>query len=186
MELTQEEEGIPTTHIKGFSIANCPCRIFRRYSMQGINKIAWIDPLEILLHAHGIGIAILRQTAATEGVHVAVRAHYSPEHSAPANSRWFFLYTIRITNQGDEQVQLLSRHWIIVDGTGKSQEVHGPGVVGEQPILAPGQSFEYTSGCPLPTPFGSMTGSYEMVRGEGERFQAAIALFELKQPFALH
>lgn len=124
--------------------------------------------------------------ALTEGVQVQVRAQYSPEHSEPIASRWFFVYTIRITNGSEQNVQLLNRHWVIVDGTGKSQEVRGPGVVGEQPELAPGQSFEYTSGCPLPTPFGSMQGSYEMLRAGGDRFRAAIARFELRQPGALH
>lgn len=132
------------------------------------------------------GYPVSISSASTEGIRVDVRARYSPEHSDPVNSRWFFLYTIRITNEGERDVQLLSRHWVIVDGTGKSQEVRGPGVVGEQPALRPGESFEYTSGCPLPTPFGSMQGSYEMVRGNGDRFQAAIALFELTQPRALH
>ena len=124
--------------------------------------------------------------ATTEGVRVEVRAQYSPDHSKPAESRWFFLYTIRISNESEASVRLESRQWIIVDATGQSQEVRGPGVVGEQPELAPGQSFEYTSGCPLPTPFGSMQGSYEMVREGGQRFQAAIARFELREPGALH
>jgi len=132
------------------------------------------------------GYPIYTSEATTEGVRVDVRAQYSPEHSDPTGSRWFFLYTIRITNESSDAVQLLSRHWVIADSTGKSQEVRGPGVVGEQPQLAPGQSFEYTSGCPLSTPFGSMQGSYEMVRASGERFQAAIARFELRQPRALH
>ena len=81
-------------------------------------------------------------TAVTADVRVDVRARYSDEHSAPAASRWFFLYTIRITNEGDATVQLLNRHWTIVDGTGHTEEVHGPGVVGEQPVLEPGQAFE--------------------------------------------
>ena len=136
--------------------------------------------------SEGPDYPISSSEAVTDGVHVKVRAQYSPEHSEPANSRWFFLYSIRITNEGEHRVQLLTRHWIIVDATGKSQEVRGPGVVGEQPILATGQSFEYTSGCPLPTPFGNMRGSYEMQRPDGTRFRAAIALFDLKQPHALH
>jgi ApaG protein len=124
--------------------------------------------------------------AETAGVIVSVRARYSPEHSSPATSRWFFLYTIRITNAGESAVQLLNRHWTIVDGTGHTQEVHGPGVVGEQPTLEPNTSFEYTSGCPLPTPFGSMAGSFDMQRGDGTQFEAEVALFQLIQPGSIH
>ncbi len=124
--------------------------------------------------------------ALTEGIRVEVRARYSPEHSDPAQSRWFFLYTIRVSNEGETAAQLLNRHWIIVDATGHVEEVRGEGVVGKQPHLEPGQSFEYTSGCPLGTPFGSMSGSYEMQRGDGARFEAEVALFELVQPAAIH
>ncbi len=124
--------------------------------------------------------------ALTGGIRVEVRARYSPEHSDPAQSRWFFLYTIRISNEGEAVVQLLNRHWIIVDGTGHIEEVRGEGVVGKQPTLEPGQSFEYTSGCPLGTPFGSMSGTYEMQRGDGLSFEAEIALFELVLPTAIH
>jgi ApaG protein len=124
--------------------------------------------------------------ALTEGVRVQVRARYSPEHSSPPMSRWFFLYTITISNEGEETIQLLNRHWTIVDATGHAEEVHGPGVVGEQPVLQPGQRFEYTSGCPLPTPFGSMAGTYEMIRRNGTRFEAEVALFQLIQPGSIH
>lgn len=124
--------------------------------------------------------------ALTNGIRVQVRARYSPEHSAPNRSHWFFLYTIRISNEGDAKAQLLNRHWIIVDGTGHTEEVRGEGVVGQQPELEPGQSFEYTSGCPLGTPFGSMSGTYEMRRADGVSFEAEIALFELVQPSAIH
>ena len=144
------------------------------------------DELDDQNEREGEDYPISTSEASTEGVQVQVRAQYSPEHSEPTASRWFFVYTIRITNRSEQNVQLLNRHWVIVDGTGKSQEVRGPGVVGEQPELAPGQSFEYTSGCPLPTPFGSMQGSYEMLGAGGERFRAAIARFELRQPGALH
>ncbi|HIF93468.1 MAG: Co2+/Mg2+ efflux protein ApaG [Myxococcales bacterium] len=122
----------------------------------------------------------------TAGVRVQIRAHYSPEHSNPSASRWFFLYRIRISNVGDTTVQLRNRHWTIVDGTGHTEEVHGPGVVGEQPTLEPGQSFEYTSGCPLPTPFGSMAGSFDMQRADGTQFEAEAALFQLIQPGSIH
>jgi ApaG protein len=127
-----------------------------------------------------------RSEAETEGIHVLVRARYSPEHSSPTASRWFFLYTIRITNGSETAVQLLHRHWTIVDGTGHTEEVHGPGVVGEQPVIEPGSGFEYTSGCPLPTPFGSMAGSFEMQRADGTRFEAEVGLFELVQPQSIH
>ena len=124
--------------------------------------------------------------AETQGVRVHVRARFSPEHSNPPASRWFFLYTIRISNEGETAVQLINRHWTIVDGTGHTEEVHGPGVVGEQPTLQPGQGFEYTSGCPLPTPFGSMAGTFEMQRADGTAFEAEVALFQLIQPGSIH
>jgi ApaG protein len=124
--------------------------------------------------------------AETNHVRVQVRARYSPEHSSPAASRWFFLYTIRIANEGQATVQLLNRHWTIVDGTGHTEEVHGPGVVGEQPILESGQAFEYTSGCPLPTPFGSMAGIFDMQQEDGTRFEAEVAIFQLIQPGSIH
>jgi ApaG protein len=129
---------------------------------------------------------ITTSEAVTQGVRIVVQARYSPDHSAPESSEWFFLYTIQISNEGDQPVQLLTRHWTIVDGTGNTEEVHGPGVVGETPTLEPGQTFEYTSGCPLPTPFGTMAGNYEMTRGDGTRFEAEIGLFELRQPISIH
>jgi ApaG protein len=121
----------------------------------------------------------------TNGVQIEAEARYAPEHSAPHLAQWFFLYTIRITNHGDETVQLMARHWTITDGTGRVEEVHGPGVVGEQPILQPGESFQYTSGCPLQTPFGFMHGRYEMVSASRRRFDAEIAPFELRSPQSL-
>ena len=124
--------------------------------------------------------------ASTRGVRVEVRSVYSPEHSDPGNDLWFFLYTITITNEGGNTVQLRNRHWVITDATGHVEEVHGAGVVGEQPVLEPGESFEYTSGCPLPTPFGTMQGTYDMVTDGGDEFDAEIALFSLRQPGAIH
>jgi ApaG protein len=124
--------------------------------------------------------------ATTNGVQVEAAARFSAEHSAPHLAQWFFLYTIRITNLSDETVQLVARHWVITDATGKVEEVTGPGVVGEQPVLEPGESFEYTSGCPLKTPFGFMRGRYEMRATAGGRtFDAEIAPFELRQPHSL-
>jgi ApaG protein len=124
--------------------------------------------------------------ALTDGLRVSVEARYSPEHSRPSANQWFFLYTIRISNEGTETCQLMSRHWIIRDATGRVEEVRGPGVVGEQPVLEPGDSFEYTSGCPLPTPYGTMEGTYQMVTEGGARFDAEIARFELREPGAIH
>lgn len=124
--------------------------------------------------------------ALTDGVRVRVHARYSAEHSDPERSNWFFLYTIRIANEGPETVQLLSRHWIITDATGEVEEVRGPGVVGAQPRLEPNQSFEYTSGCPLRTPFGSMQGSFQMLRDDQSTFEAEVARFDLREPSGLH
>ena len=122
----------------------------------------------------------------TNGIAIDVEARYSEEHSAPESSQWFFLYPITIPNPSDQVVQLLSRHWIITDATGNQEEVRGPGVVGEQPVLEPGEAFQYTSGCPLTTPFGSMEGSYEMVLADRSHFDARIARFELREPGAIH
>jgi ApaG protein len=124
--------------------------------------------------------------AVTRGVRVHVKSMYDPDRSRPAQKQWFFLYTIRISNEGTDTVQLLTRHWIITDATGRVEEVKGPGVVGEQPILGPGESFEYTSGCPLTTPFGTMKGTYQMVTRGGEPFDAQIAEFELSEPYTVH
>jgi len=124
--------------------------------------------------------------AVTRGVRVQVRSEYSPEQSQPSKNQWFFLYTITIVNEGSETVQLLTRHWIITDGTGHVEEVRGPGVVGKQPILKPGESFEYTSGCPLSTPFGMMQGTYQMITEHGDRFDAVVAPFTLSEPYTVH
>jgi len=122
----------------------------------------------------------------THGVRVEVRSAYLPERSSPGDSQYLFAYRIRITNAGEETVQLLSRHWIITDGDGRTEHVRGPGVVGEQPVLEPGGSFEYTSFCPLPTPIGSMHGTYQMVTAGGSAFEAEIAPFSLAVPTALN
>ena len=120
----------------------------------------------------------------TNGIRVRVESEYSPEHSQP--NQWFFLYTVTISNEGRETVQLVSRHWVIRDATGKVEEVRGEGVVGEQPVIRPGESFEYTSGCPLATPFGTMEGAYQMVTESGGSFEAEIAEFVLREPGAIH
>lgn len=122
-----------------------------------------------------------RSEAITRGVRVSVTARYSPEYSDHSRRKWFFLYTIRITNEGSRTVQLLNRHWVITDANGEVEEVRGPGVVGQQPVLKHGESFEYTSGCPLETAFGSMKGSYEMQVDGGETFNADVAGFALRE-----
>jgi ApaG protein len=129
---------------------------------------------------------VFTSDAVTQGIRVQVVARYDPSRSNPHQNQWFFLYTITLTNEGSITTQLISRHWIITNANGKVEEVKGPGVVGEQPILAPGQSFEYTSGCPLTTSFGTMHGTYQMITAKGERFDATIAPFTLSEPHALH
>ena len=124
--------------------------------------------------------------AVTRGIRVKVRAKYISDHSDPERSRWFFAYTVTIENEGDERAQLLSRHWIITDANGNVEEVQGPGVIGEQPVIDPGERFEYTSACPLSTPFGSMHGTYQMVTAQGTTFDAEIAPFSLAAPTALN
>jgi ApaG protein len=122
--------------------------------------------------------------AVTRNVAVTVTPRYSPERSSPSNSYFFWTYTINITNRGSETVQLKTRHWLITDGRGKEQEVRGPGVVGEQPVLKPGDSFDYTSGVPLQTPSGFMRGSYGMVTEGGEPFDIEVPAFSLDSSFA--
>jgi ApaG protein len=124
--------------------------------------------------------------AVTQGVRVRVESEYAPAQSKPFQNQWFFLYTVTISNERDDTVQLLTRHWIITDGTGHIEEVRGPGVVGKQPTLQPGESFEYTSGCPLQTPFGVMEGTYQMISTNGESFDARIAPFTLSEPYTVH
>jgi ApaG protein len=125
--------------------------------------------------------------AVTRGVRVEVECHFSEEHSDPREHRWFFIYNIRIKNEGPDTVQLINRHWVITDANGRIEEVRGPGVVGKQPVLKTGESFDYSSGCPLRTRFGSMHGSYEMLVVErGERFDAAVAAFPLRLPGAFN
>ncbi len=124
--------------------------------------------------------------ASTRGVRIEVKSRYVPEHSNPEQDAWFFAYTVLITNDGEATVQLISRHWIITNADGQEQEVRGPGVVGAQPVLEPGESFEYTSACPLPTKVGTMHGTYQMVTAEGEKFDAEIAPFSLRTPYAVN
>jgi ApaG protein len=120
--------------------------------------------------------------AVTRHIEVTVQPNFMPERSSAENSRFFWSYTIVITNTGDETVQLRTRHWIITDGSGRRQEVRGEGVVGEQPVLAPGERFEYTSGVPLTTASGFMTGHYQMISETGERFEIEVPTFSLDCP----
>ena len=124
--------------------------------------------------------------AVTRGIRIRVEARYAPQRSQPSQEQWFFLYTVRIANESDVTVQLISRHWIITDGAGQVEEVRGLGVVGQQPVLERGEAFEYTSGCPLSTPFGSMHGTYQLVTDTGERFDTEIAPFTLEAPYTVH
>jgi len=126
--------------------------------------------------------AITTSEAVTRGIRVSVRARFSEQNSDALARRWVFLYTITIRNEGSVRVQLLTRHWIITDANGEVDEVKGPGVVGKQPILEPGQGFEYTSACPLKTPFGSMHGTYQMLGAGNETFDVQIGGFPLRLP----
>ena len=120
--------------------------------------------------------------ATTDGVTVRVAVSYLPEQSEPRRGRWFWAYHIRIENESARSVQLLTRHWIITDGRGARHTVEGEGVVGDQPLIAPGASFDYVSGCPLQTPQGAMQGSYRMIAEDGGEFDAAIPRFVLTAP----
>jgi len=120
--------------------------------------------------------------AVTRNIEVEVTPRFLSERSSPENGYYFWAYTINLTNRGDETVQLKTRHWRITDASGRLQEVQGAGVVGEQPVLRPGESFEYTSGVPLQTPSGFMAGSYGMVTDNGENFDIDIPAFSLDSP----
>ncbi len=130
--------------------------------------------------------AALMAEAKKYEIKVTVTTHYVAEQSDPAINRHVFAYTVGIQNTGNVSAQLISRHWLITDAEGQVQEVRGLGVVGHQPLLAPGQSFEYTSGCQLATPVGTMKGSYQMTAEDGVQFEAPIAEFVLSMPRILH
>ncbi|HJL40973.1 MAG TPA: Co2+/Mg2+ efflux protein ApaG [Myxococcales bacterium LLY-WYZ-16_1] len=125
-----------------------------------------------------------KSEAETQGVRVRVQSKFLPDQSAPQSGRYVFAYTVQILNEGTETVQLKTRHWVITDGNGRVEEVRGEGVVGEKPVLAPSQSFEYTSGCILRTPWGTMHGTYQMYRPDGSHFDAVISPFLLATPYA--
>ena len=120
--------------------------------------------------------------AVTHGVKVTVEPTFEPERSDPDEPRFFWRYDIEIVNLGDKPVTLMERHWRITDADGRSQEVRGPGVVGEQPTIEPGKSFRYASGCPLATPSGLMVGEYRMVGADGTSFEVSIPAFSLDSP----
>ena len=126
--------------------------------------------------------ALFSQEENTRDIVVRVSVSYLPEQSEPDRGRWFWAYHIRIENQSHQAIQLLTRHWIITDGRGSRHSVEGEGVVGEQPMIAPGASSDYVSGCPLATPTGSMQGSYRMVGADGMEFDVAIPKFSLLAP----
>ena len=126
--------------------------------------------------------ALFPNAATTRGITVRVAVSYFAEQSDPAGGRWFWVYHVRIENGSMRSVQLLSRNWTITDGRGARHEVQGEGVVGEQPLIAPGASLDYVSGCPLSTPTGAMAGRYHMVGEDGARFDIAIPRFALIGP----
>jgi ApaG protein len=125
-------------------------------------------------------------TAVTEGIEVSVQSEFRADRSAPAQGRFLYTYTVHISNGGAGSAKLLGRHWIITDARGDREEVTGDGVIGQQPELKPGQSFQYTSFCVLKTPLGQMRGTYTMMRSDGTTFQAEIAPFALIVPAALN
>lgn len=124
-------------------------------------------------------------TKTTNDIKVTVLPHYMRDQSEPSENRYFWAYTIQVENHGKETVQLMNRYWHITDGYGRSQEVRGSGVVGAQPVLKPGEAFEYTSGVPLETPTGIMVGEYEMVGEQGNKMQVAVPAFSLDSPLGM-
>lgn len=121
----------------------------------------------------------------TSGIRVRVQPEYQAEQSSPHEGYYFWSYTIQIANEGEVPVQLKTRYWRITDSNGRTEEVRGPGVVGQTPTIAPGQSFTYTSGCPLSTPSGIMVGTYRMVKEGAPPFDVAIPAFSLDSPFTV-
>jgi ApaG protein len=120
----------------------------------------------------------------TRGIRIEVRSEFLPERSSARDGSYLFQYHVRVSNVGSQSAQLIAREWIITNADGEVERVKGPGVVGEQPVLKPGESFEYTSGCPLRTPSGFMVGTYEMERADGTRFDVRVPMFSLDSPHA--
>jgi ApaG protein len=127
-----------------------------------------------------------QSVAVTEGIRVEVESRYMGRRSEPADNDYFFAYRVRIVNESERSARLLTRHWIITDGNGLTQHVRGPGVIGQTPRLAPGESFEYESFCPLPTPLGAMRGEYHFVDEQGSAFEVEVAEFSLEEPMSLN
>ena len=136
------------------------------------------------LPTSGVLEALFPYSATTGETTVRVSVGYMPEQSSPQDSRWFWAYHVRIENHGEAPIQLISRHWVIEDSAGIRHEVRGEGVVGEMPVIAPGSSYDYVSGCPLATPTGSMEGAYQMVGESGDGFEVEIPKFALQGPAA--
>ena len=122
----------------------------------------------------------------TKGIRINVEPEYLPQRSDPTKPIYFFAYHITITNESDDKIQLVSRYWHITDSNGNVEEIRGPGVVGQQPNLEVGESFKYTSYCPLPTEFGVMHGAFQMVRSDGAAFDARVKPFKLAVPFSVN
>jgi ApaG protein len=122
----------------------------------------------------------------TRHIRIIVFPQFLENQSQPDDNKYVWAYTITLENRSDETVKLLTRHWVITDGLGRKQEVKGDGVIGEQPVLRPGDRFEYTSGCPLNTPSGVMSGSYGMITKQGENFDVVIPAFSLDSPYDRH
>ena len=123
--------------------------------------------------------------AVTRGIRVRVTPAYIEDRSTPAEGAYFWAYTVEIANEGAESVRLISRYWRIIDGGGHAEEIRGPGVVGQTPVIEPGEAFTYTSGCPLRTPSGIMAGTYQMTTREGGSFDIKIPAFSLDSPYAI-
>jgi ApaG protein len=131
----------------------------------------------------GAALSVLfPHSAETRGIVVRVSVSFLPEQSEPDNGRWFWAYHIRLENHAHQEVQLLTRRWVITDGRGARHSVEGEGVVGEQPVIGPSQSYDYVSGCPLDTATGTMEGSYQMIGADGEMFDVRIPRFPLLGP----
>ena len=133
-------------------------------------------------HAHEGQVGVGVYSCVTRDIEITVLPEFVPERSDEEHGQFFWAYTVEIANQGQTVVQVTHRHWKITDANGRLEEVRGKGVVGEQPVLKPGETFRYTSGCPLPTPSGFMVGTYRVVEDGGEVFDAAIPMFSLDQP----
>jgi len=145
-----------------------------------------LDSLTARAMSAPTGRGVRTSDTTTRGIRIEVQSTYMPERSAPKEAQYLFEYHVRISNVGSETAQLISREWIITNADGEVERVKGPGVIGEQPTLTPGSSFEYRSFCPLKTSVGSMHGSYQMVTAQGDRFDATIAPFTLAVPNALN